>query len=381
MIIGASCTAINKDAPTPRKVCHYCQKYEKRGFELMKCSVCKIAFYCCKDHQKLDYPNHKMNCKLIALHRKNMETYERNLKTNPLIINAYGDIFAHHEGHFGDIEVAHDYLQSRLSYILSLSIPWNGHFGYHIAINEMWDCIRLCRGKNIGHRNMLIFYLVAVDRDQEGYDITKWYETVPVSQNYDWSNLDLPFLNIRFYDMFESTLPYVLSKEGCNHSKTCMLFIKIRMMHQLLIRHKFISFISAAHSPHSPVSSLRGYNSIFRMIYEYLPNSHSIPKTDFFLLNHGGISASISKIRKQVNEHLHSIKASNKIILQAIANPTPLMSQKAPCNSYEPGSTSEAYIIILNATYVLRQNPYIVHVIETFLDGDIYYDPTLSFDS
>lgn len=44
-------------------VCHYCKTTPT---ELRRCSGCKIVGYCSKEHQKLDWRNHRELCKVIA---------------------------------------------------------------------------------------------------------------------------------------------------------------------------------------------------------------------------------------------------------------------------------------------------------------------------
>jgi hypothetical protein len=39
--------------------CDYCQK---SGSDLQKCSGCKIAFYCSREHQKKAWGEHKIQC-------------------------------------------------------------------------------------------------------------------------------------------------------------------------------------------------------------------------------------------------------------------------------------------------------------------------------
>ena len=323
---------------------------------------------------------HKSSCKQIALHRANIERNELNLKTNPDIINVHGDIFTEHVGNFWRLEVARDYMQSRWNYVLQVAVPYYGQYGYYLAINELQDCLRLSRAPNHGLRNMLMLYLVAADRDQESYDFIKWYETVPaVDKNYNWVNLELPYLNVRFYDIFEPTLPCVKTNVPgeSTFSKTCLLLIKIRILHQLHIRNAFVSFMSASISPLSPVYRLRGQSSIFNMIYEYLPDQHLLPKKDFFFVEHGrgGLPATLLEAKKQVREHLNAVKISNKTILQAIANPGPLLAQKSTPYA-APGTVCEAYLITCNIMFILYENLYISTVVEEFLKGDLAYDPT-----
>ncbi|KAK5646269.1 hypothetical protein RI129_004733 [Pyrocoelia pectoralis] len=44
-------------------ICHYCKS---TSAELRRCSACKVVAYCSRDHQKLDWHNHRELCKVIT---------------------------------------------------------------------------------------------------------------------------------------------------------------------------------------------------------------------------------------------------------------------------------------------------------------------------
>jgi hypothetical protein len=188
IITGSSYSTINKDAPLPTTYCSQCLQSEK-FVRLLKCSACKVAYYCCKEHQKLDYSEHKKNCKLISSRRAKVNETELDLRTNQEILDSWGDLFdptSGGMGHFWGIFETRDYMRARIGYIVALATTQNHDYGFYLAVHEISDCLKLCRGDNMGLRYMLIYYLVILDRDQEAYDFIKWYETVP-DEHYDCS--------------------------------------------------------------------------------------------------------------------------------------------------------------------------------------------------
>lgn len=42
--------------------CSFCGKKETTKEPLKRCSRCKISSYCCVEHQKQDWPKHKLIC-------------------------------------------------------------------------------------------------------------------------------------------------------------------------------------------------------------------------------------------------------------------------------------------------------------------------------
>mmetsp|Transcript_15873 Transcript_15873/g.18057 ORF Transcript_15873/g.18057 Transcript_15873/m.18057 type:complete len:242 (+) Transcript_15873:250-975(+) len=59
-----------------KKICAYCGKLNKTGnngitIPLKACSACKQNYYCCVEHQKKDWPDHKEDCKLFKSMRTN----------------------------------------------------------------------------------------------------------------------------------------------------------------------------------------------------------------------------------------------------------------------------------------------------------------------
>lgn len=51
------------------KECGLCHRYEcpeNAGLKLSRCSKCKHVYYCCREHQTEDWPNHRKRCKKVA---------------------------------------------------------------------------------------------------------------------------------------------------------------------------------------------------------------------------------------------------------------------------------------------------------------------------
>ena len=45
--------------------CEFCKKTKEDGIKLLRCTGCFLVSYCSKEHQRLHYPDHKEDCKLM----------------------------------------------------------------------------------------------------------------------------------------------------------------------------------------------------------------------------------------------------------------------------------------------------------------------------
>ena len=71
-------------------ICFHCSKI---GDNLKCCSGCRAAWYCCVEHQKLDYPKHKSECRALRKLRKKQKKKKLTVDTcNKLIIHCIDEI-------------------------------------------------------------------------------------------------------------------------------------------------------------------------------------------------------------------------------------------------------------------------------------------------
>ncbi|KAJ6133019.1 Zinc finger MYND-type [Penicillium samsonianum] len=57
--------------------------------------------------------------------------------------------------------------------------------------------LRLCRGDNMGSRDVVPGLMIRLQQDQECYDFLKWWATTGQKHDYDWGNTTLPYLDIK----------------------------------------------------------------------------------------------------------------------------------------------------------------------------------------
>jgi hypothetical protein len=71
------------------------------------------------------------------------------------------------------------------------------------ALEHFKDMLRLCRGDNMGVRDIVPGLMLRLGQQQECYDFLKWWAITSKDEAYDWHDTSLPYLDIRNADAFE----------------------------------------------------------------------------------------------------------------------------------------------------------------------------------
>ncbi|TMW67641.1 hypothetical protein Poli38472_011261 [Pythium oligandrum] len=178
--------------------CNICEETEG----VSACSRCHVVFYCGRDHQKEDFADHKVLCKHGKQAMAKMTTEEIKLRVTPGDELTPDNVFEEGVGIFWSIQSTRDYMRAKLDYLetmMALGTPTS----LTEALKEGLDCLRLCRGDNMGVRNHVAAIYVRLNRFQEGYDFIKWWSTCDPDGTYEWGDTDLPYLDIKDADISE----------------------------------------------------------------------------------------------------------------------------------------------------------------------------------
>ncbi len=81
----------------------------------------------------------------------------------------------------------------------------------------------------MGVRDLIPPMMLQLDLDQECYDFIKWYQTEGQRSDYDWGNLDLPFLNVRGANVLEG-VQYLDKKYGDVPHISALLLLKLKLL-------------------------------------------------------------------------------------------------------------------------------------------------------
>lgn len=219
-------TAIYHDAP-----CGLCGSTKN----LLRCSRCKVTFYCCANHQAVHYPTHKSACSLIARRTKQLEGEEKILRGVPQCPNTlfppHVDIFKDYAGMFWGILETREYMRARYALVNALQAVDN-RYSVQTQLDHLMDMLRLCRGDNMGVRSVVPGLLMRLNRDQECYDFVKWWSTIRSDYDYDYGDMKQPYLNIRNANAFEDVEFISKALPDLSHT-AAMVLIKIKMISDL----------------------------------------------------------------------------------------------------------------------------------------------------
>ncbi|KAI9933021.1 hypothetical protein ASPWEDRAFT_22769 [Aspergillus wentii DTO 134E9] len=274
--------------------CGICDKTEN----LLRCARCKVMLYCSQDHQVTDYPAHKYACSNIGRKKKALDTEEETLRNTPGDIFTPADPFNTAVGHFWGMMGTRDYMRARIGFVHAFRNV-NTYDSVKTQLEHLMDMLRLCRSDNLGVRDMVPGVMLRLGMDQECYDFIKWYNTTGNEGDYDWGNMDLPFLDVKNADVFEP-VDYLNERFGGTSQIVGVMLVKIRLLLDL-------TALQDAAATGKAVSPTQLRSSI-------IANSRAIIERK----DHRDI---ISKLKGQVDVLYQNIDKGNKYFWPALLEP------------------------------------------------------------
>ncbi|KAK0648203.1 hypothetical protein B0T16DRAFT_370536 [Cercophora newfieldiana] len=211
----------------PKLISRHCEICKKTD-SLLRCSGCKVYFYCGRDHQVQDRPTHKSTCKTLNTHAKKADA----IKEKILAMDAQALTTHENVGNFWTFEVPRRYLQALYAYGEMLIRSWR-QVGVEESLAVYREVLRLDRGDSQGVRRVIPGLLVRLGRDQEAYDFCKWYQGA--GAEFEWDDVRVPMLDLKGADPTEGVGMW--TREGgvylaLDQAATVVL-IKMRLMGSL----------------------------------------------------------------------------------------------------------------------------------------------------
>ncbi|AEO71896.1 uncharacterized protein THITE_2124766 [Thermothielavioides terrestris NRRL 8126] len=207
---------------------HRCPQCTATGPKLLRCSGCRAVRYCGRDHQVAHRTMHKSACTKIRKARAKVAEEDHRIRNATPDFMTPANAFETDVGHFWGLVHTRDYMRARFD--LAEQLLQLGTFdGVTEALEHMRDMLRLCRGDNLGLRNIVPAIMLRLDLDQECYDFVKWWATCDPDGHYDWGDTTLPYLNIRGADVLEDP-GFLLGKYAALNHVIAVLLLKLKLL-------------------------------------------------------------------------------------------------------------------------------------------------------
>jgi hypothetical protein len=164
----------------------YCSTcYDKSSEEkpLLKCSRCKLVYYCSVDCQKENFGAHKKTCKHIVKLVANLIRETAPLISGPAAMMWGGggppdNWFETQVGMFWGLHETRDYMRARLALVNEIC-----NLSFELETVELWenvlghyqDMLRLCFRDNLGLRYRFPYFLLSLNRDDDAYCFVRYW--------------------------------------------------------------------------------------------------------------------------------------------------------------------------------------------------------------
>ena len=175
-----------------------------------------------KEHQAADWEKHKGADRLIKNSSTRLDREEQALRRESPMI------FRDHVGHFWGLLQTRDYMRARFGLVEAI-LKIRTYDAVSSALEHLMDMLRLCRGDNMGVRDLVAHLLLRLGKDQKCYDFVKWWATVNADGQYDWGDMSLPYLDVENADVFEP-VDYLCGDFPNLISVVSVTLLKIRLL-------------------------------------------------------------------------------------------------------------------------------------------------------
>lgn len=304
--------------------CPVCSSTEN----LLRCQACKVQTYCGREHQVSDRDAHKKACNGVKKAQQSLDLEEQKLRDHPGDFMTPPNLFEEGVGHFWGIHETRPYMRARYALVECLLKIKTLH-AVQTALDHALDMLRLCRGDNIGVRECIPAMFLRLGKDQECYDFIKWYFTTGRDSHYDWGDTDLPFLDVKDADAFESVELYT-GRFADTSFVVAVALIKFRLL--LDVQALQNSTVLGEKVPQELLDNIRG-----QLVSSIVAGNKDIMESkDQTLL--------IKKLETQVEELYKAVKESNKSFWPALLRPGPHLTARP--QMYSPGSVEHMQLIL-----------------------------------
>ncbi|KAH7408089.1 hypothetical protein DE146DRAFT_361917 [Phaeosphaeria sp. MPI-PUGE-AT-0046c] len=299
---------------------------------LLLCTGCRAVRYCSQDHQGGHRAQHKSACSKIKKSRKKLEAEEDDVRHAAVDFMTPANAFETHVGRFWGLLNTRGYMRARFG-LLDLLRKEGTLDGVKEALSHLLDMMRLCRGDNMGLRDMIPAVMLQLDQDQECYDFVKWWATAGQNENYDWGDMALPFLDIKGANVYEDP-GYIAGEFGDPHHVAALLLLKLKLLQDNINIRLVRKVVEAAHQ-HFP-----------RELQDNIENA--VVRSPLSTQLYKQTSAKLVAMELELVRHIKilgsRLRDANDSVLFGLLRPDQVRS--GPPQMYSPGSPEEMQLVL-----------------------------------
>ncbi|KPM46402.1 hypothetical protein AK830_g103 [Neonectria ditissima] len=260
-------------------------------------------------------------------------------------------------GHFWGISETRPYMTARYKLVDTLMKNFGGQGGHvdavQTALDHLLDMLRLCRGDNMGVRDVAPAMFVRLGKDQAAYDFLKWYETTGAEEDYDWGNTELGFLNLKGADVLEPLGDmWSTGYLGFSHA-VVVLLLKVRVLLDLQ------AIQNATRVLHDTVPP-----EIIQLVRDQLVGSVVGSRSDILNSGPDKIATLIQSIKGQVKQLYKTTNNYNDHFWKWMLK-DPAYAIAARPEAYSAKTEEEAFLVIGYTYYAWAETPGAIDMIKS----------------
>jgi hypothetical protein len=299
-----------------------------RNDNLRRCQGCKAVSYCGRDHQVSDRDDHRRACNSIKKAREALDLEEQRLRAHPGDFMTPANVFEEGKGHFWGILETRTYMRNRYALVEAL-LKVKTPDAVAAAFQHLMDMLRLCRGDNMGVRDLVPALFLRLGKDQECYDFVKWYATAGQDPHYDWGDMSLPFLDVKDADVFEPVDVFTRRHLALSYTVSVTL-LKVRLLLDVRDLHK--STVTGEKLPQEALDNTPG-----QLVSTILAKNKDIMESK-------DQSALIEKLESQVMKLYTAVKRESQYFWSALLQPGAHLTARP--FSYSYGSLEQMQLVL-----------------------------------
>ncbi len=333
--------------------CSYCDVDDSKS-KLSLCQACKVVHYCGRDHQVAHREHHKQACNAIKKSRQTLDREETKLRSHPGDFMTPPNLFEEHAGHFWGMVETRGYMRARYALVEAL-LKIKTYAAVEAVHGHLMDMLRLCRGDNMGVRDLVPALKLRLGKDQECYDFCKWWATTGQEGDYDWGDMSNPYLDLKNADVFEPPQENFLNRYGSLSHSAAITLLKMRLL--MDVRALQNSSVIGNKVPQEILYSVRG-----QLV------SGSVVAENKSIMNAKDQAPLIETLERQVQDVYTAVKKLNQHFWPALVNPGKHLTARP--EAYSHGSVAQMQLILQYSSDAWTETPGALDMVRELVGKD-----------